>query len=48
MGISVPTVAQKIQDNIRTTLRNMTALEILEINVHVVGIQIEDKSEEKA
>lgn len=47
-GISVPTVAQKIQDNIRTTLRNMTALEILEINVHVVGIQIEDKSEEKA
>ncbi len=47
-GVSVPKVAQKIQDSIRTTLRNMTALEILEINVHVVGVQIEDKAEDKA
>lgn len=46
-GVSVPKVAQQIQDSVRTTLRNMTALEILEINVHVVGIQIEDKSEDK-
>ncbi|MFD2637404.1 Asp23/Gls24 family envelope stress response protein [Piscibacillus salipiscarius] len=45
-GISIPTVAQKIQDSIRSTLKNMTALEILEINVHVVGVQIEDKQDE--
>ncbi|TFB23842.1 Asp23/Gls24 family envelope stress response protein [Filobacillus milosensis] len=45
-GVSIPTVAQKIQDSIRSTLKNMTALEILEINVHVVGIQIEDKNDE--
>ncbi|GEL77370.1 Asp23/Gls24 family envelope stress response protein [Tenuibacillus multivorans] len=44
-GVSIPTVAQKIQDSIRSTLKNMTALEILEINVHVVGIQIEDRTE---
>lgn len=46
-GVSIPTVAKKIQDNIRTTLKNMTALEILEINVHIVGVQTEDKSESK-
>ncbi|MDV2580949.1 Asp23/Gls24 family envelope stress response protein [Alkalibacillus haloalkaliphilus] len=45
-GVSIPKVCEKIQDNIRTTLKNMTALEIIEINVHVVGVQIEEKPEE--
>ncbi|GEN45281.1 Asp23/Gls24 family envelope stress response protein [Alkalibacillus haloalkaliphilus] len=45
-GVSIPKVCEKIQDNIRTTLKNMTALEIIEINVHVVGVQIEEKQEE--
>ncbi|WP_027963405.1 Asp23/Gls24 family envelope stress response protein [Halalkalibacillus halophilus] len=45
-GISIPKVAEKIQDSIRSTLKNMTALEIIEINVHVVAIQIEDKTVE--
>ncbi|MFD2208956.1 Asp23/Gls24 family envelope stress response protein [Virgibacillus halophilus] len=40
-GVSIPTVAQNIQTNIRQTLKNMTALDIAEINVHVVGIQME-------
>ncbi|TMN20774.1 Asp23/Gls24 family envelope stress response protein [Lentibacillus cibarius] len=40
-GISIPKVAQKLQENIRHTLKTMTALEIDEINVHVVGIQME-------
>src|SRR3954471_21946419 len=33
-GVSIPTVAQKVQDNIRQTLLNMTALETEEINIH--------------
>ncbi|WBX79179.1 Asp23/Gls24 family envelope stress response protein [Virgibacillus salarius] len=40
-GVSIPMVAQMLQTNIRQTLKNMTALEIDEINVHVVGIQME-------
>ncbi|MBR7796744.1 MAG: Asp23/Gls24 family envelope stress response protein [Bacillota bacterium] len=40
-GVSIPQVAQMLQTNIRQTLKNMTALEIDEINVHVVGIQME-------
>ncbi|WP_099158467.1 Asp23/Gls24 family envelope stress response protein [Virgibacillus ndiopensis] len=48
-GVSIPHVAQKLQTNIRQTLKNMTALEIDEINVHVVGVQMDakDESEDK-
>ncbi|AIF43471.1 Asp23/Gls24 family envelope stress response protein [Virgibacillus sp. SK37] len=46
-GISIPQTAQKLQTNIRQTLKNMTALEIDEINVHVVGIQMETRESEE-
>lgn len=42
-GVSIPQVAEKLQSNIRQTLKNMTALVIEEINVHVVGIQMDGK-----
>ncbi len=45
-GVSIPNVAQGIQDNIRQALLDMTALETVEINVHVVGIQFENNSQE--
>ncbi|PGT87695.1 MULTISPECIES: Asp23/Gls24 family envelope stress response protein [Bacillaceae] len=45
-GVSIPTVAQKIQDNIRQALLNMTALEVNEVNIHVVGVQFETKANE--
>ncbi|UOR12346.1 Asp23/Gls24 family envelope stress response protein [Halobacillus amylolyticus] len=45
-GISIPDTAKKIQDNTRQALKNMTALEIKEINVHIVGVQMEGKEEE--
>jgi len=41
-GVSIPKVAATLQENIRQTLKTMTALEISEINVHVVGIEMED------
>lgn len=37
-GVSIPSVAQKVQDNIRQALLNMTALEIEEVNIHIVGV----------
>ncbi|SFJ22313.1 Uncharacterized conserved protein YloU, alkaline shock protein (Asp23) family [Halobacillus dabanensis] len=46
-GISIPDTAQKIQDNTRQALKNMTALEINEINVHIVGVQMETTKEEE-
>lgn len=46
-GVSIPTVAQKIQDNIRQTLLNMTALAPEEVNIHIVGIQFENQKQEQ-
>jgi uncharacterized alkaline shock family protein YloU len=45
-GVSIPTVAGKVQDNIRQALLNMTALEVDEVNIHVVGIQFENQKHE--
>lgn len=45
-GVSIPAVAQKIQDNIRQALLNMTALDATEVNIHVVGIQFENQKAE--
>ncbi|MBO8154827.1 MAG: Asp23/Gls24 family envelope stress response protein [Bacillaceae bacterium] len=45
-GVSIPKVAHKVQENIQQALKNMTALDIQEVNVHVVGVQMEQKDEE--
>ncbi|KUP06175.1 hypothetical protein Q75_09580 [Bacillus coahuilensis p1.1.43] len=45
-GLSIPTIAAQVQDNIREALLNMTALEAKEVNVHVVGIQFETQKPE--
>ncbi|MCF6137852.1 Asp23/Gls24 family envelope stress response protein [Pseudalkalibacillus berkeleyi] len=42
-GVSIPDTAEKIQENIRHTLYTMTALEPNRVDVHVVGVQFEDK-----
>ncbi|KGX88839.1 Asp23/Gls24 family envelope stress response protein [Pontibacillus litoralis] len=47
-GVSIPKIAQMIQDNTRQALKNMTALEIKEINVHIVGIQMEPTADKEA
>jgi len=46
-GVSIPEVAQKIQGNIRQTLKNMTSLEISEVNIHVVGLQMDKETTEE-
>lgn len=45
-GVSIPNVAQKVQDHIRQTLYNMTALHAEEVNVHIVGIAFENTKQE--
>ncbi|WP_374721534.1 Asp23/Gls24 family envelope stress response protein [Peribacillus tepidiphilus] len=45
-GVSIPKVAQEVQDNIRQALLNMTALEADEVNIHVVGVQFETAKQE--
>lgn len=45
-GVSIPQVAQQIQDNIRHTLINMTGLVTEEVNIHIVGVQFESTKQE--
>ncbi|GIN89574.1 hypothetical protein J6TS1_22700 [Siminovitchia terrae] len=45
-GVSIPTVAQKVQDNIRQALFNMTALEVEEVNIHIVGVTFDQSKQE--
>ncbi|MFE4705856.1 Asp23/Gls24 family envelope stress response protein [Peribacillus simplex] len=45
-GVSIPKVAQEVQDNIREALLNMTAIEAGEVNIHVVGIAFENAKQE--
>ncbi|MFS0863397.1 Asp23/Gls24 family envelope stress response protein [Fredinandcohnia sp. 179-A 10B2 NHS] len=45
-GVSIPNVASKIQDNVRQALLNMTALDVTEVNVHVVGVLFESQKQE--
>lgn len=46
-GVSIPKVAQEIQENIRQALLNMTGLETDEINVHVVNINFDTEKDER-
>jgi len=45
-GVSIPNTAQSIQDNIRQALLNMTALDVNEVNIHVVGVLLESQKQE--
>ncbi|MFP7493677.1 Asp23/Gls24 family envelope stress response protein [Terribacillus saccharophilus] len=41
----LPDVAKNIQQHIRQALQTMTALATKEINVHIVGIQLDQKAD---
>ncbi|MDX8359644.1 MULTISPECIES: Asp23/Gls24 family envelope stress response protein [Bacillaceae] len=45
-GVSIPSIAHQVQDNVRQTLLNMTALDVDEVNIHVVGVQFENPTQE--
>ncbi|MFJ7746125.1 Asp23/Gls24 family envelope stress response protein [Peribacillus sp. NPDC097295] len=45
-GVSIPKIAQEVQDNIREALLNMTAIDAGEVNIHVVGIAFENAKQE--
>ena len=45
-GAKVPEVAYKIQENVKRAIESMTGLEVVEVNVHIQGVEI--KSEETA
>lgn len=45
-GTSIPKVAQSLQTTIRQSLKTMTELDIAEVNIHVVGINMDEKEQQ--
>ncbi|HHY15039.1 MAG TPA: Asp23/Gls24 family envelope stress response protein, partial [Firmicutes bacterium] len=37
-GESIPKVAQQIQENVKRTIEVMTGLDVMEVNIHVLGV----------
>ena len=39
-GYSIPKVCAVVQERVAAAIRNMTGLEVVEVNVHVVGVNV--------
>ncbi|PTL40471.1 Asp23/Gls24 family envelope stress response protein [Alkalicoccus saliphilus] len=46
-GHSIPETGKKVQENIVLTLKTMTSIEVLSVNIHITGIQFESKNDEE-
>jgi uncharacterized alkaline shock family protein YloU len=46
-GVSIPDVAQKVQEAVKAAIEGMTGLSVLEINVHIQGIAFKNPLEAK-
>ncbi|MDB5084327.1 MAG: Asp23/Gls24 family envelope stress response protein [Bacilli bacterium] len=38
-GVKIPEIATEIQNNVKRAIESMTGLEVVEVNVHIVGVQ---------
>ena len=45
--MDIPTVCQKVQDNVREAVEDMTGLNVLHVNVSVQGVKRKDKDKDK-
>lgn len=45
-GAKIPEVAGEIQDNVKRAIESMTGLEVVEVNVHVLGVTFKAAAEE--
>lgn len=46
-GIRIPDVAWEIQDNVKQAIEDMTGLSVVEVNVHVQGVNFDAENEEQ-
>jgi uncharacterized alkaline shock family protein YloU len=43
-GYNIPTTSQQVQDKIKTTVENMTGLEVTDIGVKISGIKVSGRN----
>ncbi len=47
-GSRVPEVAVKVQENVKRAIESMTGLEVVEVNVHIQGVEFRSEESEDA
>ncbi|MDK2918938.1 MAG: hypothetical protein PWQ37_1671 [Candidatus Petromonas sp.] len=47
-GVKIPEVAWKVQEKVKNAIENMTGLKVVEVNIHVQGVNIPKKEKEEA
>lgn len=40
-GYNIPATSSKVQEKVKTTIENMTGLEVTDVNVRIVGVQMQ-------
>ncbi|GAA0350988.1 Asp23/Gls24 family envelope stress response protein [Bacillus horti] len=46
-GVRIPDVATAVQENVNSAIQNMTGLDVIEVNVHVVSVHVKQGEEGK-
>lgn len=47
-GACIPEVARKVQENVKKAVEMMTGLEVVEVNVNVLGVSMDSKQPKEA
>ncbi|MHB9146058.1 MAG: Asp23/Gls24 family envelope stress response protein [Symbiobacteriia bacterium] len=47
-GVSIPEIAQQVQENVKRAVESMTGLDVIEVNVHVQGIAFGEPDDKEA
>jgi uncharacterized alkaline shock family protein YloU len=43
-GIRIPEIAWNIQENVKKAVENMTGLNVIEVNIHIQGVNFEKET----
>ncbi|MGI5839006.1 MAG: Asp23/Gls24 family envelope stress response protein [bacterium] len=46
-GVRIPDVAQEVQEKVKKAVENMTGLAVVEVNVHIQGVNFSDSGKEE-
>lgn len=45
-GVRIPEVAWNVQENVKKAIESMTGLDVVEVNIHVQGVNFKNESKE--
>ncbi len=47
-GAKIPEVARKVQENVKKAVEMMTGLDVVEVNVNIIGVSMDNKASKEA